>query len=249
MGQGHAVLGGRRAIVISGPDLGRALSMRLRQAGAEVADLHWDAGAGIDPDSPAMIGGLVGEAAKRLGDVDVLVVDLLPTVAPCPLDAMSTDAMTAALGRVAGTAAAMNAAHDALCRSDHARIIVIGHRYGQGVAEGIAPYNAAAWALVGVVRSAALDWGRHGIATTLLLPGAATAVFDAARAERPALMDALVAQLPLGRMGDPVADIGGAVVTLAGDAGRFVNGQTIHADGGRHIAGAVIYPIRLARSR
>lgn len=249
MGQGHAILGGRRAIVIGGPDLGRALSTRLRQAGADVAELNWDAGTGIDPDSPATIGGLVEEAAERLGGVDVLVVDLLPTVTPCPLDATSTDAITAALGRVAGTAAAMKAAYDALCRSENARIVVVGHRYGQGVAEGIAPYNAAAWALVGLVRSAALDWGRHGIATNLLLPGAATAVFDAARAARPALMDALVAQLPLGRMGDPVTDIGGAVVTLAGDAGRFVNGQTIHADGGRHIAGAVIDPIRLAGSR
>lgn len=249
MGHDRPVLDGRRAIVVGGPDLGRALSTRLQRAGAEVADLHWDASPGIEPNSTGIVGGAVEQAAERLGGVDLLVVDLLPNAAPSPLESTSPDTMKAALGRVADTAAAMNAAHDALRHSDKARIIVVGHRYGQGVAEGIAPYNAAAWALVGLVRSAALDWGRHGIATNLLLPGAMTAEFDAARSARPELMDALVAQLPLGRMGDPMADIGGAVVMLASDAGRFINGQTIHVDGGRHIAGAVIDPIRIARSR
>ena len=37
---------------------------------------------------------------------------------------------------------------------------------------------------------------------------------------------------PLRRIGDPEADIGGVVVFLAGDAGSYVTGQTIHVDGG-----------------
>ena len=37
---------------------------------------------------------------------------------------------------------------------------------------------------------------------------------------------------PLRRIGDPEADVGAVVVFLAGDAGSYVTGQTIHVDGG-----------------
>jgi len=245
----HPSLAGHRAIMIGGPDLGASLAARMRRADADVTELHWGDAAGIDADDAAAVGAATEAEVKRQDSLDVLVIDMLPLVAPRPLDATGPAIVAQALARVGGVATAMAAAFPALRRSTDARIIIIGHRYGQGVAEGIAPYNAAAWALVGLTRSAALDWGRYGIATTLLLPGAATAQFEAARAARPALIDALVAQLPLGRMGDPFDDIGGAVVMLAGPAGRFINGQTIHADGGRHIAGAVIDPARISQTR
>ena len=41
-----------------------------------------------------------------------------------------------------------------------------------------------------------------------------------------------VAHNPFRRIGEPEADIGGVVVFLAGDAGSYVTGQTIHVDGG-----------------
>ena len=41
-----------------------------------------------------------------------------------------------------------------------------------------------------------------------------------------------MARNPLRRIGDPEADIGAVVVFLAGDAGSYVTGQTIHVDGG-----------------
>jgi len=85
MGHDRPVLDGRRAIVVGGPDLGRALSTRLQRAGAEVADLHWDASPGIEPNSTGIVGGAVEQAAERLGGVDLLVVDLLPNAAPSPL--------------------------------------------------------------------------------------------------------------------------------------------------------------------
>jgi NAD(P)-dependent dehydrogenase (short-subunit alcohol dehydrogenase family) len=44
-----------------------------------------------------------------------------------------------------------------------------------------------------------------------------------------------VAGTPMQRMGDPVADIGGAVMLLLGDAGRFLTGHVLYADGGQHL--------------
>ena len=48
--------------------------------------------------------------------------------------------------------------------------------------------------------------------------------------------------LSLGRLGDPVEDIGATALFLAGDACNFVNGEVVHGDGGQHVAGPVLNP-------
>ncbi|MCY1461304.1 hypothetical protein D9M71_789470 [compost metagenome] len=54
----------------------------------------------------------------------------------------------------------------------------------------------------------------------------------------------MISQVPLGRLGDPLEDIGATALFLAGDACNFVNGETIHGDGGQHVAGPVLNPAR-----
>ena len=48
----------------------------------------------------------------------------------------------------------------------------------------------------------------------------------------PSLGERLVARTPLGRIGDPVDDVGPVAVFLAGDLSRHVTGQTVVVDGG-----------------
>jgi pteridine reductase len=48
----------------------------------------------------------------------------------------------------------------------------------------------------------------------------------------PALQETLLAQTPLGRVGEP-ADIAATVAWLLSDAAGYVTGQTLHVDGGR----------------
>ena len=122
----------------------------------------------------------------------------------------------------------------------------MGHRYGESVNEGLAAYNAAAWSLVGITRTAALDWGRYQIATNLLLPLAETAELRDARARRSKVVDLMISQLPLRRAGDCVEDIGGAALFLVSDAASFINGEVLHADGGQHVAGPVLNPIKFS---
>jgi 2-hydroxycyclohexanecarboxyl-CoA dehydrogenase len=43
--------------------------------------------------------------------------------------------------------------------------------------------------------------------------------------------------IPLGRMGDPELDIGGAVVALVSDDLRYLTGATLMLEGGRVILG------------
>lgn len=93
------------------------------------------------------------------------------------------------------------------------------------------PYAAAKEAIRGMSRSAARDWGKHKIRVNVIVPSSHSKITDAYFSD-PAAMEAVVATIPLGYMGDPELDIGGVAVFLASDDARYVTGQTIHADGG-----------------
>jgi 3-oxoacyl-[acyl-carrier protein] reductase len=61
---------------------------------------------------------------------------------------------------------------------------------------------------------------------------AMTPAMDRAYRENPILQERLLGRTPLGRIGDPVRDVGPAAVFLASDLARFVTGQTLSVDGG-----------------
>lgn len=223
----NGLLDGRRALVAGSDAIGTGIAARLAAAGAAITSMERG-----DP--------LPSEP------LDILVVNLLGAPATGRFEDQPASAFAAALGRVSDTAALMAGMFPMLNRMGAGRVILVGHRYGTAISDGIAPYNTAAWALHGLVRSAAVEWGRYGITANLVLPLAVTPELAAAQERRPAIIERMVSQLPLGRAGDPVNDVGGAVLFLASDDARFVNGQTLHADGGQHVAGAVLSPARFA---
>jgi NAD(P)-dependent dehydrogenase (short-subunit alcohol dehydrogenase family) len=241
MNGASGLLAGRRALVLGLDDIGNGIARRFEREGARVATLR-----GTTPTTGRASGDEIAQAVQALDGLDLLVCNLLSAPGPCPLDQLDDLRLHDALQAVSNTVVAMRAALPALRESGRGRIVLVGHRYGETVGESIAAYNAAAWALVGLARTAALEWGQYQVATNVLLPLARTAEFDAARARRPAVIDKLVSQLPLRRVGDPVEDVGGAAVFLASDAARFVNGQVICADGGQQVAGPVLNPARFA---
>jgi len=254
-------LTGKIALVLGADSIGRGIALRLAREGAAVGVLDADGaraeavareiGAGtvaqgFQPDGvEAAIEALIG----RLGGAHILVCNTLPGADPASLEDQDAAAFGGALAAVGLAAAAMRAVFPTFSAQRWGRIIAVGHRYGETVNEAIAPYNAAAWALVGLTRSAALDWGRHQIAVNLLLPLAETPEYRAAHEQRPRIIDLWTGQLPLRRVGDPVEDVGAAALFLASEDSAFVTGQTIHADGGQHVAGPVLNPVKFAAPR
>ena len=82
-----------------------------------------------------------------------------------------------------------------------------------------------------LVRNLAAEWGPKGVRVNAIAPGLVKTEFaralwedDKRRAER-------LEATPLRRLGEP-RDIGGIAVFLASDAGAFITGQVIVADGG-----------------
>jgi len=65
-----------------------------------------------------------------------------------------------------------------------------------------------------------------------IAPLGLTGALSAACEANPVLEERLVRRTPLGRLGDPVEDVGPAAVFLASDLARYVTGQTLVVDGG-----------------
>lgn len=96
----------------------------------------------------------------------------------------------------------------------------------------MAPYCASKHAVVGLTRSAALDYARQGIRVNAICPGLVRTNMTAAWFEDPAFMDAFTAASPIGRAAEP-DEIAGMVLHLCSDAASFTNGAIITIDGGQ----------------
>ena len=91
-------------------------------------------------------------------------------------------------------------------------------------------YNAAKEAIRSLSRTAANEWGTHGIRVNVINPAIDT---DAFRADVPTdeAREAVRAMIPLGRIGTPHEAARTAVFLASPDA-SYLTGMTIHLDGG-----------------
>jgi NAD(P)-dependent dehydrogenase (short-subunit alcohol dehydrogenase family) len=97
---------------------------------------------------------------------------------------------------------------------------------------GTAAYNASKHGVVGLTKTAALEYATSGIRVNAVCPGYIhTPLIEEALTSNPALEAQIVARHPVGRMGQP-EEIAEAVVWLCSDAASFVTGHTMTVDGG-----------------
>jgi NAD(P)-dependent dehydrogenase (short-subunit alcohol dehydrogenase family) len=95
-------------------------------------------------------------------------------------------------------------------------------------------YGLCKAADIQLARNLALEWGAKGIRANAISPGLIKTDFARVLYEDPERLKRRLAAIALGRLGDP-ADIAGLAVCLASNAGRFITGQNIVADGGETI--------------
>jgi NAD(P)-dependent dehydrogenase (short-subunit alcohol dehydrogenase family) len=93
-------------------------------------------------------------------------------------------------------------------------------------------YVASKHGVVGLTRSAAIEYAKAGIRVNAVCPGVIdTPMLDRLEAEMPALREALLAMKPMGRLGRP-DEVAAAVVWLCSEAASFVTGHALAVDGG-----------------
>ncbi|MFC7495782.1 MULTISPECIES: SDR family NAD(P)-dependent oxidoreductase [unclassified Nocardioides] len=98
-------------------------------------------------------------------------------------------------------------------------------------------YAASKQALRALTRTAAVEWASDGIRANSIAPHAMTPALQHWAESNPEEAAEFVATIPMGRIGDPEADIGRAVVALVGPDLRYLTGATIPLDGGQAFFG------------
>ncbi|MER5915272.1 SDR family NAD(P)-dependent oxidoreductase [Streptomyces sp. NPDC001982] len=113
---------------------------------------------------------------------------------------------------------------------------VINFASGQGLRGGAgnAPYNCAKEATRALSRTAAREWGQYGITVNVICPLIRTELSDKFLADHPGEEEALLAELPLRKIGGP-ADAGELAVFLAGPGADYITGETILLDSGKNM--------------
>jgi NAD(P)-dependent dehydrogenase (short-subunit alcohol dehydrogenase family) len=97
-------------------------------------------------------------------------------------------------------------------------------------------YTAAKHGVIGLTKSAALEFADRGIRVNAVCPGVIrTGIIDQAARDIPDVLDQYAGIQPNRRMGEP-GEIARAVVWLCSDSASLVNGHALVADGGWAIA-------------
>jgi acetoacetyl-CoA reductase len=110
------------------------------------------------------------------------------------------------------------------------RVINISSINGQKGQAGQANYSAAKAGDIGFTRALAQEGARAGITVNAICPGYIATDMVMAVPEK--VREAIIGQIPVGRLGEP-EEIARCVVFLASDEAGFITGSTISANGGQ----------------
>ena len=94
---------------------------------------------------------------------------------------------------------------------------------------GQANYGAAKAGIIGFSKSLAREVGSRNITVNVVAPGFIDT--DMTRVLPDAQREAMLGQIPLGRLG-AVQEVADGVLFLASGAGAYITGETLHVNGG-----------------
>jgi NAD(P)-dependent dehydrogenase (short-subunit alcohol dehydrogenase family) len=237
--------------------LGRVLAVALARAGMDIALV----GRGSGSEAAAKIEALgrqalsiaadvsdgdsmdraVQEAIARFGRIDHLICVAGVGSPGRPIwETNATDFRACFDVNVLGVMQAMRAVLPTMIAASSGRVVVIGGTFGHKGVANAAIYSASKWAVRGLVKSAALEVGSHGITVNLVSPGGVEGerlrrTFDEIGTRRGVtgeeVLDEFLAGTAMGRLIEP-EEIAETLLHLLGPGGRMITGQDIVIDAG-----------------
>jgi 3-oxoacyl-[acyl-carrier protein] reductase len=240
------MLDGRVALVTGASrGIGRAIAMELAkhrarvvgtattEEGAQAISESGLTGKVLNVRDAAQCDTLIGEIQKELGDIVILVNNAAVTRDNLALrmkDAEWDEVMETNLKPVFRLSRAVMRG---MMKARWGRIINITSVVGASGNPGQANYAAAKAGVVGMAKSLARELGSRNITVNCVAPGFIDT--DMTRDLPEEQKNALLAQIPLGRLGHP-EDIAAAVAYLASPAAAYVTGAVLHVNGGMYMS-------------
>lgn len=178
---------------------------------------------------------VVERTAEAFGAIDALVANAQSYSPVKPLEEVTERDFDRVLDTgPRGTLWLMQAVLPHMQARGRGRIVTFGSATGITGGAGYGPYAAAKEAIRSLTRTAANEWGRFGITVNCICPASVAHRLPPAEGdtERQAAYAAMFDNHPLGRDGDPEADIAPVVAFLISDASQYLTGQTLMVDGG-----------------
>ena len=239
-----------RVAIVTGASsgIGEATAKRFAEAGASVvvADVDADGGEGTvadieeaggegrfvqtDVSDPDDVDAMVETATDAYGRLDFAFNNAGIEGDNEPLADQPLDNFEQVIDvNLKGVFQAMRAEIPAMLADGEGAIVNTASIAGEVGFPNISPYTASKFGVIGLTKTAALEYSGEGLRVNAVCPGVIETPMVAGSDQE--TIDQAVAATPMGRLGQP-REIGDAVVWLCSDEASFVTGEAMVVDGG-----------------
>jgi NAD(P)-dependent dehydrogenase (short-subunit alcohol dehydrogenase family) len=216
----NVVVAGRR------DDAGNALVEELRAFDAEAEFIKADVRSEDD------VRELVDKTVARFGSLDVAVNNAATEGQVGPIREQTAETYAATFEtNVLGVILSMKHQVRAMQAQGSGNIINISSTYGHQGAPGASIYVGSKHAVEGITKSVALETVNSGIRVNCVAPGTTDTGMLTRFTGTPENKAALVANVPMERLGHP-DEIADAIVFIASDKASYITGTVLNVDGG-----------------
>ena len=245
-------LSGRIALVTGGSrGIGRAIALRLAEAGADIAILYAGNEAAAhetcteietkgvraycvkcDVSDSAQVTAAVKEVRAALGPIDILINNAGITRDGISLRMKESDFRRVLDVNLTGAFLVTQAVMSDFVRRRKGHIVNIASVAGQMGNAGQSNYSSAKAGMIGLTKTLARELAGRGITVNAVAPGFVRTEMTAAMSED--ALKAGVSAVPLGRMAEP-EEIAEAVCFLSGDRAAYITGTVLSVNGGLYM--------------
>src|SRR5277367_6543446 len=216
-------------VVVAGrrDEVGQALAKELRSLGSEAEFINADVRKEDD------VRALVDKTVARFGRLDVAVNNAGTEGQVGPITEQTAESYAATFDtNVLGVILSMKHEVRVMLGQGSGSIINVSSTYGHEGAAGASIYVASKHAVEGLTKSVALETATSGIRVNVVAPGPTDTGMLTRFTRTPENKAALVATVPMGRLG-LTEELAAAIVFLASDDASFITGHVLNVDGGK----------------
>ena len=205
---------------------GAAVVREITQAGGEALFVKTDVAREAD------VQALVARALERFGRLDCAFNNAGIFVDTGPVTQSTDEVFEATMNtNVRGVLYCMKHQIPAMLKSGGGAIVNNASMLGLTVIPGVPIYNASKFAVIGLTKSAAVEFSAQGVRVNAVCPGVIETDINSAIRNDPQTGKYLLAKHPIGRFGKP-EEIAAPVLFLCSPGASFITGIAMPIDGG-----------------